>query len=211
MQFAPPHARCASPLSSVLASRWTHRFTRRNWCSFSCLLSLLMTGVLTPFPSFQISPKKATDCPRCNRELYIFSTASELIMRCRGWDLAGTPCTLIRASQGSAVNPGWSRSNGHTGGGGSATASGGPRAGPDARTLPGQGSGEPNPPLCNYWTAHSPSCSVCVNTSSIINISRSSRRRSTQSRGRCSRSPARTESPLRASRAWIREWDRTGV
>ena len=42
--------------------------------------------------------KKREDisCPRCDRELYVFNTASGPILRCRGWTLAGTPCTLIK-------------------------------------------------------------------------------------------------------------------
>ena len=43
-------------------------------------------------------------CPRCDRELYVFRTAAGQILRCRGWDLTGTPCTLIKACPDEAVN-----------------------------------------------------------------------------------------------------------
>ena len=41
--------------------------------------------------------KENVACPRCDRELYVFNTASGPILRCRGSTLAGTPCTLIKA------------------------------------------------------------------------------------------------------------------
>ena len=56
-------------------------------------------------------------CPRCDRELHVFNTASRPIVRCRGWNLAGTPCTLIKACQDGAVVPGGSRSTNRTGSG----------------------------------------------------------------------------------------------
>ena len=43
-------------------------------------------------------------CPRCNRELHAFRTAAGPLMRCRGWELTGMPCTLIMACQDEAVN-----------------------------------------------------------------------------------------------------------
>ena len=43
-------------------------------------------------------------CPRCNRKLYVFRTAARPIIRCRGWDLTGTPCTSIKACQDEAIN-----------------------------------------------------------------------------------------------------------
>ena len=95
-------------------------------------------------------------CPRCNRELHAFRTATGLIMRCRGWDLTGTPCTLIKACQDEAVNFKDKNTN-HTEDGDLATGSGGPCAGPhtglETSTLPGQDSGSQNPTLSNDWTA----------------------------------------------------------
>ena len=44
--------------------------------------------------------------PRCERELYVFNTASGPILRCRGWTLAGTPCTLIKACHNGVIIPG---------------------------------------------------------------------------------------------------------
>ena len=43
-------------------------------------------------------------CPRCDRELHAFRTASGQLMSCRGWDLAGKPCTLIKMCGNRAVN-----------------------------------------------------------------------------------------------------------
>ena len=88
-----------------------------------------------------------TAWPRCDRELYMFNTASGPVMRCRGWTLAGKPCSLIRACQDKAVDPGRSRSTNHTGGGGSTIGSGGPG------TISGQGDGAQDPPPINDWTA----------------------------------------------------------
>ena len=68
-------------------------------------------------------------CPRCNRELYAFRTAAGPIMRCRGWDLTGTPCTLIKACQDEAVNF-RDRNTNRTEDGDLATGSGGPCASP---------------------------------------------------------------------------------
>ena len=38
-------------------------------------------------------------CPRCDHELFAFRTAAGLILRCRGWDIVGIPCTLIKVSR----------------------------------------------------------------------------------------------------------------
>ena len=51
--------------------------------------ALIVTG--------SVEEGKDNASPRCNRELYIFKIASGPIVRCRRWDLAGAPCTLIRA------------------------------------------------------------------------------------------------------------------
>ena len=81
-------------------------------------------------------PKSHTDrtkesedvaCPRFDRELQVFNTASEPILRCRGWSLAGTPCTLIKACHNGAVVHGGLRSTNRTGGGSSTSGSGGPK------------------------------------------------------------------------------------
>ena len=104
-----------------------------------------------------VEEDKDSACPRCNRELNIFNTASGPVMRCRGWDLAGTRCTLIKThlnrAANRAANPGRSRSTNHTRGGGWGTGSGGPHSGPSARTPAGQGDEATNPPLSNDWTA----------------------------------------------------------
>ena len=101
-----------------------------------------------------VSDEKERDnvCPRCDRELYAFRTASGPIMRCRGWDLVGTPCTLIQVCQEEAVNFREKNTN-RTGDGGLATGSRGPHAGLGTNTLPGQDSGSQNPTLSNDWTA----------------------------------------------------------
>ena len=87
-------------------------------------------------------------CPRCDRELYVFNTASGPILRCRGWTLAGTPCTLIKACHNGVIVPGGLQNTNRTGGGNSASGSGGPG------TLPRRDDGIQNPPLLNDWTAH---------------------------------------------------------
>ena len=46
-------------------------------------------------------------CSRCDRELHVFNTASGSILRCRGWSLAGSPCTLIKACHDGAVVCTW--------------------------------------------------------------------------------------------------------
>ena len=86
-------------------------------------------------------------CPRCGRELHVFNTASEPILRCRGWSLAGTPCTLIKACHDGVVVPEGLRSTNRTGGGSSASGSGGPG------TLPRRDDGTQGPPPLNDWTA----------------------------------------------------------
>ena len=70
-------------------------------------------------------------CPRCDRELYMFQTTTGQIIRCRGWDLTGTPCTLIKACQDEAVNFKDKNIN-RTKDGNLATGSSGPYAGPHA-------------------------------------------------------------------------------
>ena len=85
--------------------------------------------------------------PRCDRELHVFNTASGPILRCRGWSLAGTPCTLIKACHDGAVVPGGLRSTNRTGGGNSASGPGGPG------TLPSRDNGTQDPPPINDWTA----------------------------------------------------------
>ena len=78
-------------------------------------------------------------CPRCDRELQVFNTASGPILRCRGWSLGGTPCTLIKACHNVAVVP--------TGDGGSTSGSGG------TGTLPRRDDGTQDPPPIDDWTA----------------------------------------------------------
>ena len=86
-------------------------------------------------------------CPRCDRELYVFNRTSGPILRCRGWTLAGTPCTLIKACQNGVIIPGGLQNTNRTEGGNSASGSGG------SETLPKRDDGIPNPPLLNDWTA----------------------------------------------------------
>ena len=100
--------------------------------------------------------KRDNVCPRCNRELYVFRTAAGPIVRCRGWDLTGTPCTVIKTCQDEAVNFKDKHTN-RTEDGDLATGSGDPCADPHAgletSTLPGQDGGSQNPTLSNDWTA----------------------------------------------------------
>ena len=70
--------------------------------------------------------KEDVACPRCDRELYVFNTASGPILRCRGWTLAGTPCTLIKACHKGVIIPGGLQNTNRTEGGNSASGSGGP-------------------------------------------------------------------------------------
>ena len=91
--------------------------------------------------------KEDVACPRCDRELYVFNTASGPVLRCRGWTLVGTPCTLIKACHNGAVVPGGLQNSNHTGGGSSASGSGGPG------TLPKRDDGRQNVPPLNDWTA----------------------------------------------------------
>ena len=70
--------------------------------------------------AFSTEEEKDNVCPRCDREFYVFRTVSGQIMRCRRWDLAGTPCTLIKMCRDRAVNPGDKNTN-RTGDGGLAT------------------------------------------------------------------------------------------
>ena len=86
-------------------------------------------------------------CPRCDRELYVFHTCSGPILRCRGWTLAGTPCTLIKACHNGAVVPGGLQNTNRTGGGSSASGSGGPG------TLPRRDDGTQDPHPLNDRTA----------------------------------------------------------
>ena len=120
---------------------------------------------------FQPKRRRTTACPRCNRERYIFSTASGPIMCCRGGDLAGTPCTLIRECQGRAVIPGGSRRTGHTRGGGSATCSGAHTVAQVPEHSRAQGGGEPSPPLSEpnpQWRAR-----TLLNTQRIMTDNKS--------------------------------------
>ena len=86
-------------------------------------------------------------CPRCDRELHVFNTASGPILRCRGGSLAGTLCTLIKACHDGAVVPGGLRRTSRTGGGSSASGSG------SAGTLPRRDDGTQDQPPLNDWTA----------------------------------------------------------
>ena len=70
-------------------------------------------------------------CPRCDRELYVFQTTTGQIIRCRGWDLTGMPCTLIKACQDEAVNF-KDKNISRTKDGNLVTGSGGPYVGPHA-------------------------------------------------------------------------------
>ena len=91
--------------------------------------------------------KEDVVCPRCDRELYVFNTTSGPILRCRGWTLAGAPCTLIKACQNGVIIPGGLQNTNRTEGGNSASGSGG------SETLPRRDDGVPNPPPLDDWTA----------------------------------------------------------
>ena len=91
--------------------------------------------------------KEDVACPRCDRELYVFNTASGPILRCRGWTLAGKPCTLIKACHNEVMVPGGLQNTNRTGGGNSASGSDGPR------TLPRRDDSIQDPPPLNDWTA----------------------------------------------------------
>ena len=73
-----------------------------------------------------IKEKEEVACPRCDRELNVFNTASGPILRCRGWTLAGAPCTLIKACHNGVIIPGGLQNTNRTEGGNSASGSGGP-------------------------------------------------------------------------------------
>ena len=91
--------------------------------------------------------KEDVACSRCDRELYFFNTALGPIPRCRRWTLAGTLFTLIPACHNETVVPGGLQNINRTGGGSSASGSGGPG------TLPRRDDGMQNPPPLNDWTA----------------------------------------------------------
>ena len=113
-----------SPTAAASAQREakTKAKTRaKDSASISQRAAQMVNGVAT-------EDEKDKICPRCDREFYAFRTASGQIMRCRGWDLAGKPCTLIRMCRNRAVNF-KERNTNRTGDGGLATGSGGPYAG----------------------------------------------------------------------------------
>ena len=92
--------------------------------------------------------KEDVACPRCDRELYVFNTASGPILRCRGWTLAGTAMYADqKACHYGVIIPGGMLNTNRTGDGNSASGSGGPG------TLPRRDDGIPNPPPLNDWTA----------------------------------------------------------
>ena len=70
---------------------------------------------------------------------FVFNTASGPILRCRGWTLAGTACMLIKACHNGAIVPGGLQNTNRTGGGSSASGSGGPG------TLPRRDDGTQDP------------------------------------------------------------------
>ena len=159
-------------------------------------------------------PESHTDCRGClfsNRELHVFNTASGPILRCRGWSLAGTPCTLIEACHDGAVVAGVLRSTNRAGGGSSASGSGGPG------TLPKRDDGTLDPPPINDWTAQLQA--LAANPAwaeeqfaqwqllhqkyiSIFNINSSSWRRRQRILGKCF---SRTADPLGTGGVWTRE------
>ena len=121
-------------------------------------------------------------CPKCDRELHVFNNARGPIMRCRGWSLAGTPCTLVKACQDGAVVPGGLEYQPYRKGGSSASGSDGPG------TLPRRDDGVQDPLPINDWTAqvqalaaerknNSPSGNFFINNISTLNINSSSCRR----------------------------------
>ena len=93
-----------------------------------------LSRVLTP------RRKKTLHVQDATRELYVFNTASGPILRCRGWTLAGTPCTLINACHNGVIIPGGLQNTNRTEGGNSASGSCGPG------TLPRRDDGTQGPP-----------------------------------------------------------------
>ena len=149
-------------------------------------------------------------CPRCDRELYVFNTTSGPILRCRGWTLAGTPCTLIKACQNGVIIPGGLQNTNRAEGGNSASGSGG------SETLPRRDDGVPNPPLLTIgqprfkrWRqiqlGHRNSLlsgNFSINSISTFNINNSSGRRRRQILGECF--PKKTD-PLGTGGVWTQE------
>ena len=126
-------------------------------------------------------------CPRCDRELHVFNTASGPILRCRGWSLAGTPCTLIKARHNGAVVPGGLRSTNRTGGGNTPKTRGWHTGSTSYKRL--------RRPRCKLWRqtqlGHRNSWlrgNFSINSISIFNINSSSWRRRQRILGKCFRS-----------------------
>ena len=154
--------------------------------------------------------KEDVVCPRCDRELYVFNTTSGPILRCRGWTLAGAPCTLIKARHNGVIIPGGLQNTNSTEGGNSASGSGGPG------TLPRRDDGVPNPLPLNDWTAQvqalaaNPAwaqeqfaqCNFSINSISTFNINNSSWRR--RRRILCKCFPRKTD-PLGTGGVWTGE------
>ena len=141
----------------LLCDAWFTSPERRGRSCWTCGNKLpqepLRQSALTCRNSWSIAP---TSGPRRQgmrrhhelcQELHVFNTASGPILRCRGWSLAATTCTLIKACHDGAVVPGGLRSTNRTGGGSSASGSGGPG------TLPRRDDGTQDPPPINDWTA----------------------------------------------------------
>ena len=83
-----------SPTAMACAQRNTkikEKATKKDSVNISQRAALIASGALD-------EKERDNVCPRCNRELYAFQIAAGQIMRCRGWDLTGTPCTLTKAS-----------------------------------------------------------------------------------------------------------------
>ena len=140
-----------------------------------------------------------------------FNTTSGPILRCRGWTLAGAPCTLIKACQNGVIIPGGLQNTNRTEVGNSASGSGG------SETLPRRDDGVPNPPPLNDWTAPGSSIgcksslgtgtvllsgNFSINSISTFNINNSSWRRRRRILGKCF--PKKTD-PLGTGGVWTRE------
>ena len=136
-------------------------------------------------------------CPRCDRELPVFNTASGPILRCRGWNLAGTPCTLINACQDGDVVPGgfsewiwWPRNTLRT------------RQWRTGSTSYQRLDGPSASPGCRPSVGARTSGNFLINNVNTFNINSSSWRRRQQKVGECI---PRTANPLGTSGVWIRE------
>ena len=152
--------------------------------------------------------------PRRKKTLYVqdatanfmyFNTTSGPILRCRGWTLAGAPCTLIKACQNGVIIPGGMQNTNRTEGGNSASGSGGNRKHFQDETMASSKSTSfkrlDSPGLSKRWLqiqlGHRNSLlsgNFSINSVSTFNINNSSWRRRRRILGKCF--PNDTTDPL---------------